>query len=222
MQPVIRLRHVVAMLALPVLLGACSEPGDVDDDAPATTESTGDACATASPDTPATGDPDEEEGDAPTTACANPEEGYELAYPAGWHVNDPGTAGPCRVFDPRPFTLQPQSEIPSGLAVVVKMEHVSMERMLEGDAQEGEVLRREELTVAGREAVLLEVRAGQDAPLQEPGTISYRYLIRLSPERTFVARTTDRGETPYEDKRRVLDRMVSTLRFFEPSPAPSP
>lgn len=205
------LRRMALMLLLGAFLGACSQPERVDGEAtpPAT------ASPDTTPDTTPTEEPSASE-DEPFSTCANTEEGYEVMFPAGWHVNEPETAGPCRVFDPEPFTLEPQSEIPAGLAVVVKMEHVPMERMLEGD-QEGEVLRREELTVAGHEAVLLEVRAGDDAPLQEPGTLSYLYLIRLGPERTFIARTTDRGDMPYRDKQRVLDELVSTLRFFEPS-----
>ena len=203
-----------ATLGLALLLTACDSGSPPDEPSPSEQRSAAPTPTKPSSTPTAAPSGDGTSGEtAEMSTCENELEGFEMGYPAGWHVNDPDTAGPCRVFDPQPFTLQPQSEIPQGLAVVVKMEHVSWERMREGD-QEGEVLRREELTVAGREAVLLEIRAGQDAPLQEPGTLSYLYLVRVGPERTFIARTTDRGQMPYPDKQRVLDEIVTTLRFF--------
>lgn len=160
----------------------------------------------------------EPNGDDPaeTASCENPDEGYALEYPADWRLNNPQVAGPCRVFDPEPFTLEEGTEIPQDLAVVADMEPVAIERMTGGD-RGAEVLRQEDRDVAGHDAVLIETRATQDAPLQEPGTRTYRYLVPVAPERTFVLSTTDRGELAYEDKRRVVDAMIQTVRFTQPS-----
>lgn len=203
-------RHLTlcAALGLTVLLTACSapeepEPSESPDATPSATE----------PSVTPTGGTASETAD--TTMCENPDDRFSVRYPADWHVNDPEPGGHCLVFHPEPFELRPRTEIPAGLAIVTRVEPVAMERMSAADYGSEELSRRE-TTVAGLPAVAVEARATQDAPLQEPGTLSYRYLVRLGPERTLVARTTDRGDVPYEEKRQVLDDMVATLSFSDP------
>lgn len=213
-------RSLALLCALALLLAACggdgADPPAGDATPPQTVEpTTPEPTATTPAPTP---------GPTLGASCTNPQDGYGLDYPQDWHVNDPGNpTEPCRVFHPEPFDLEPGTEIDPALAIVADLEPVPMERMAQGDP-DVEVLRREEVTVAGHEALVLETRATEDAPLLEPGTRTYLYLVRVGTEHTFVLRATDRGEPAYETKIEVLRAMVATVRFLAgpPSPAATP
>jgi hypothetical protein len=211
-------RALALFIALALLLAGCADDGAEDE---VVVDETNELEETEAPaPSPDTTTPEETPAGAQspeaiqlTQSCANEQDGYALDYPEGWHVNDAGDpTEACRVFDPQPFELEAGTEIPAGLAVVADVEPVPMERIAQGD-RGVEVLTREETTVAGNEALILEMRATDEAPLQEPGTRTYRYLVRLGPERTFVLRTSDVGELPYERKIVVLEAMIETVEL---------
>jgi hypothetical protein len=83
--------------------------------------------------------------------CENRELGYTVAYPAGWHTNEPGKMGPCRLFHPEPFTVPHRAAIPLDIAVLVLVEEVPVEETLEVPIGK-RLLDEKETTVAGRTA----------------------------------------------------------------------
>ncbi|WNG62350.1 hypothetical protein F0U59_52380 [Archangium gephyra] len=144
--------------------------------------------------------------------CSNPAGRYSIAHPSAWKTNTGNGVEPCRFFHPTPFEVQPHSEEPL-VAVSVKREPMPLDTFVQGNTgSSNEVLQQEKLTLAGRPAVRLELRATQESPLLPPGTREYLYaigdgdsVVRLS---TLAVRGLD-----YAGNRAVLDEMVRTLEL---------
>ena len=144
-------------------------------------------------------------------SCVNPDDGYQVGYPVDWHTNSANGLPPCSVFDPDPIDLEPGTEVPFSIAVVIRVEDVAFEVVSNPDPQHDRVIQRDgPLVIAGRNAVLLETEATGEDGLRPEGLLSYRYVVDLN-GRSLVAVTYDAGDNPYDHKKQVLDRMIDTL-----------
>ena len=141
--------------------------------------------------------------------CENPEGGYAVRYPGGWHTNDGSVTAPCSFFHPEAFEL-PEASEPPPLAVSIGREPVAF-----ADATGGNpgirIVSSEEVEVAGRPAVRRETDSTGEA-LFPAGVRALEYLVDLEGE-TLVAVTRSRGELDFERNRDVLDRIVATLEL---------
>lgn len=187
-------RLAVAGLLVAGLLAACGPQSD----GGVTGQPTGDPTATSTP------------APAPSlgAACEDPEVGYRMSYPSDWRTNDGEVVPTCRLFDPQPIEVEPQTEVPLDIAVAVRTTDVSLETFATED-EAAEVLTSRSTTVDGHEAVVVEARSTGEAMLPE-GVRSYRYAVDLG-DRRLVAITHDVGEPAYEDTRKVLDQMMDTI-----------
>jgi hypothetical protein len=146
------------------------------------------------------------------TRCSNPAGRYSIAYPSEWRTNTGNGVEPCRLFHPTPFDVQPGTEEPP-VAVSVKREPVPLDDFVQGSTGSSyEVLQQERLTVAGRPAVRLELRATSDSPLLPPGTREYVYAIGDGDSVVRASTLTVRG-LDYAGNKAVLDEMVRTLQL---------
>ncbi|MEX0836187.1 MAG: hypothetical protein WD010_08860 [Nitriliruptor sp.] len=73
----------------------------------------------------------------------------------------------------------------------------------------GEELDRREVTVADRDAVVIERRSEGEALLPE-GEESYTYIVDLDGS-ILVAATSSVGDTDHDRDQEILDRMMETL-----------
>jgi hypothetical protein len=120
---------------------------------------------------------------------------------------------PCRLFHPTPFEVQPGTEEPP-VAVSVKREPIPLDDFVQGSTGSSyEVLQQERLTVAGRPAVRLELRATSDSPLLPPGTREYVYAVGDGDSVVRASTLTVRG-LDYAGNKAVLDEMVRTLQLL--------
>ena len=158
-------------------------------------------------------------GPALAASCTNSELAVTIAYPDGWSTNDGGVLPACSVFDPAPFELEEGTEIPLGLAVVVQGSDRQFATYVDADDQPGtRELERRETTVDGHDAVAMLLEATEDAPLLEPGTRLYRWVIdtgvdEMTAVSTLLLVSYDRGEPAFDQKRRTLDAMVRQLEL---------
>lgn len=199
------MRRGPAVLAATALaLAACGA-----DDDPATTEPTP-APAPDPPDEPIEPDDDADEPDVEAMAFIDCEaERYTIGYPEGWHTNDPadGLLGACEAFHPDPID-EPEQPRDRDLhhAVSVYIDPVDLDELRGGDPLH-EVIEEREVTIDGRDALVTEIEATDDALLPE-GERRYGYAIDLDGE-VLVVSTHTVGDTDHERDVRILDRMVS-------------
>jgi hypothetical protein len=142
--------------------------------------------------------------------CTNPEDGYTVRFPEGWHVNqfveggEADDVAACRFFGPEAFTVRPATAI-SGIAIAIGREATA-------PRAEGQ-----EATVDGRSAVILETVAA-DGDFDPAGTRYYQYWIDVGSD-WLVATTSDGpawvGE--YEANRETLDAVIEGLTFLSPT-----
>lgn len=147
-------------------------------------------------------------------SCEAPRAGYALDYPADWHTNSGDVVEPCHWFDDRPFELAPATDV-LGVAVYVRMVEGGYEeharRLVESRASR--VLLREARTVAGRDAIVVEVAS--TGVVDPPGSRAYTWFVAAD-DRTLMASTAEsalRDATRYDQAKPVIDRMMSSVRF---------
>jgi hypothetical protein len=145
--------------------------------------------------------------------CVNREEGYAVAYPAGWQVNSDGIFGPCSIFHPGPIEIPGDSEVPVDLAIMIGFEGVPI-ATLTGDVLGRREVARERTRVDGREALRIDSETTGEG-LYDTGIRIYQYFVDLG-DSTMVASTFDAGEPPFERKRRILDAMMRSFDFRQP------
>jgi predicted small secreted protein len=97
-----------AFVVLALLLAACN--GNGDDTADTTTRPPVDETTTTT------------EPDGEWATCENPDEGYEVGYPADWESNAGDVMSPCSVFHPEPFEVPEATELPTDLAVAISVD----------------------------------------------------------------------------------------------------
>lgn len=139
--------------------------------------------------------------------CANPDDGYAVAYPTGWHVNERVEGGEsedvaaCRFFSPDDFVVAPASQA-AGIAVAI------------GVQQDGPRASGEQTTIGGRPATRIESVAA-DGGFEPAGTQTYSYWIELGDGTWLVASTSDGPNWvgDYEENKATLDAMMESLAF---------
>ena len=146
-------------------------------------------------------------GDELAERCENPDAGYAVRYPAGWHTNDGAVTAPCSFFHPDPFEL-PEASEPPPLAVSISREPFALAD-LAGESPATRVLASEEVEVAGRPALRRETESTGDG-LLPAGVHSLEYLVDLDGE-TLVAVTRSQSGLDFERNGEVLQQMVATL-----------
>lgn len=134
---------------------------------------------------------------------------FTIEHPADWVVHDEGEVDACRVFHPEELEVVRGEDLHH--AVRIYIDPVTLEDVTEGGLDE--IVHREELTVDGRDAVLVERLAEGRAMLPE-GERSYTYAVALD-DGALVATTTTVGDTDHDRDRAVLDRMIGTLRVTD-------
>ncbi len=140
-------------------------------------------------------------------------EGEDLSvdYPASWTVYGDDVVPPCHVFHPEAITDYVGENL--HYAVRLYVDPVEFEHAAEGGI--GEELSRQETTIDGRDAVVVERRSEGEALLPE-GERSYTYTVDLD-GRILVATTNSVGETDYERDRSILDRMMDSITIHAES-----
>ena len=178
-----------------------------------------DGSPTAEPSPTTEPSPTAGDGLALGASCTNDELGVTVDHPRDWATNDGEVLPACSVFDPGPIDLEPNTEIPRDLAVLLQGSDRQFATYADaGDEPGTRVLERRETTVGGHDAVAMLLEATEDAPLLEPGIRLYRWVIDLGVDEmtavsTLLAVTYDEGEPAFEEKRRILDAMVQDIEF---------
>lgn len=203
------LRSLVLALALTVVVGC----GD-DEEADTTTTGAGPTTTSTTSATTTTTSTTSTTGVELAQTCTSTEGGYAVDYPDGWSTNEGDVTSPCRFFHPEPFEVPEATEV-FGLAVTIGVEPVPFERVAAPDGMGEEELSRQETTVAGQPAVLVETESTGEALLPE-GVRSYRYAVDLD-GRTLVAVTRDVEGLDYGRNQDVLDAMMSSLELLSSS-----
>ena len=148
------------------------------------------------------------------SVCTNERRGYAISYPSGWYTTHLRPSQACEYFDPEPFEIIEGTEFPpTGLFATLTNQPV--EEYLEQftDSMFFETLRREETTVAGRPAVLVETSStGQGE--SEPGQRTYGYVVDHDGRAFPVLAIGLPGDERYEEFKAVADEAVQTVVFF--------
>jgi hypothetical protein len=157
--------------------------------------------------------------------CTNAERrfrGYSVGYPGGWYTTHLTPEQACEYFDPEPFEILEGTEFPpTALFVTVTLEPVDTYVDQLTDPMFFNTIRREDTTVGGQPAVLVETVATGEGE-SEPGERRYGYVIDIScindecvkSGRVFVALTTGLpGDERYDEFKSVTDEAVKTVRF---------
>lgn len=147
--------------------------------------------------------------------CENGTAGYRISMPDDWFFNTEFDGfDACQWFAPTTYTVTDAATIPDEVAIVLSVQEG-------GDfGPGGEVVQRDEYTVAGRPAVRYEV-AGEPGGFAPERSVIWTIGIdgELPSENAtgnwLMARTgTDRGGD-LDESIDVLDRMIATLELFE-------
>ena len=146
--------------------------------------------------------------------CTNNRRGYSISYPSGWYTTHLRPSQACEYFDPEPFEIIEGTEFPStGLFAALTDE--SVEAYLEQltDPMFFETIRREETSVGGRPAVLVEIAStGQGE--SEPGQRTYGYVVDRDGRAFVVLAIALPDDERYENFKAVADEAVQTALFF--------
>ncbi|MEC4818238.1 MAG: S-layer homology domain-containing protein [Scytonema sp. PMC 1069.18] len=144
--------------------------------------------------------------------CTNDQIGYAVSYPNNWQTNSGEVVNQCEVFDSESIQLEPYTE-DFDEAVYFDLEKVSFDRLANPDSRSANVISRREITIDGRQAVVIETEATGFGLLPE-GRLSYKYVIDFG-DRTLVATTYDVPNQDYQRNKQVLDRMVDSLDLIQ-------
>ena len=148
--------------------------------------------------------------------CRNETLGFEVAYPSDWFANEavePDAEGldpveACQYFSDEPMEIPPNAGLPATVAIVFDL-------MEDEPPPSGNTVSAEEVTVAGRPAMVIETEGTGDGPFFAEGDFSYAYRITLENGQTLLASTYYANEGDYEAHKEVLDLMMETLELIE-------
>ena len=158
------------------------------------------------------------------TVCANQIEGFEIAYPVGWHTDELTPDQRCSFFDPEPFEIVEGSEFPLTAieAHPLGAEGRSFDQIVKDmtNPMFEEMVSREDLTVQGFPAVRIETAATGEG-LLDKGTRTYAYLIDRDGEPFLVQTHTHLADGGYGRVTAILDKALASLRFFTPTELPA-
>ncbi|MGH9265729.1 MAG: RICIN domain-containing protein, partial [Acidimicrobiales bacterium] len=144
-----------------------------------------------------------------TQLCTHEARGVTVAvqYPEGWSANDPSVQ-PCSAFDPEPFSIEPGTQYPRDLAVVILVEPFGFETA----SSSGGVQVQSEgaTTIDGRQAVRqVVVTTGEG--LGPAGQESTRYVIDAGTDRSILAYTYNVAGNDYGRSVDALDAMANAF-----------
>lgn len=145
--------------------------------------------------------------------CANPQDGYRLSYPEGWHTNPGDVLPTCTVFDTEPIDLVEGTEVPFDITVFLDIVDRPISDLDLDDVDEDpttHVLVRDEERVADRDAVSIRFRATGEGLLPQ-GVTGHRFLVRLGEGTTLIASTYELDERPLAANVDTVRRMLETL-----------
>jgi len=157
--------------------------------------------------------------------CTNETLGYEVSYPADWYANaeieqefgDPIPA--CTYFSSQPMDIAPNAGLPPTVAI-------SFERWTEvPPTGEGwEVVSREETSVAGLPAVVIELEQTSDAgaPFSAAGDRTYGYEVELPDGSVLTVSTGTTADGDYAEHKDVIDQMMATVELTGDGRAENP
>lgn len=137
------------------------------------------------------------------TRCASDD--ISVDYPESWTFYAGAEVPPCRVFHPEPI----EDYVGENLHYAVRLYIDPVEFDVAAGSSQGEELSREEATVDGNDAVVVERRSEGEAMMPE-GEHSYTYIVDLD-GMILVGTTNTVGDTDYERDKQVLDRMMETV-----------
>ncbi len=139
--------------------------------------------------------------------------GYTLEYPERWYAELDNEVWKCAIFDPKPFSVSPDTEV-APLAVMIYDEPtVAFDMAMTSltDTSIYRVIAAVDTTVDGKPAVVLETEATVDEVLAA-GTYSYQYVVDRGSS-TLVIVTSQQPGLAYERARAVIDEMAASMRF---------
>lgn len=211
-----RQRSIIAALAAPLalllLFAAC--PGVEEEPPPDLPPEVRPEVPPEDPDPPPPAEPDPDDV-ALEESCTNPAYGFRVGYPGGWVVNPANGLPPCSAFDPRDASMPAAAEIPTRIAVVIHRDDVAFATVIDFDADPTvRAVSRRQATVDGRSAIVAELEHTGDG-MYPRGHRHYAWYVDLG-QRTLVGMTHDvdaADPPPYAERRRILDRMMGSLRF---------
>jgi hypothetical protein len=190
-----RLGLAALLAAATLLVAGC---GADDDEQPA---------APAEPELP---EADPAEPGTETAACANPEAGYAVEYPADWHANEDAPTVPCTLFHPEPFDADAVD--PPAVAIQLTHDPLPYGEATAEDAGR-DIVGIGEAEVAGRPATRLEFSGTGEEALPE-GARGYAIVVDLGDGTTLVGSTHENGHD-FERSREVLDSIMESLVFTQ-------
>ena len=157
-----------------------------------------------------TGSPAADAAPSLTAECTNSRRRYRISYPEGWSVNTGEILPACSLFDSAPIRIARGTELPDDIAVAIMHEAASFARVT-GEQRGVRVLTRTPTTVAGREAVRMEIESTGEA-LRDAGARSFMYVVNLG-DASLILSTHDAGTLDFARKQRIVDAMVQTLEL---------
>lgn len=141
--------------------------------------------------------------------CVGPT--WSVEFPFGWQTNEGQVLPPCSVFHAEEFELEEGTQIPFDLAVTILEEQVDFETATSGQGGGIEIRSQEQMTVASRDAVLLDA-VGTGETLIPEGVEFRQYIVDLDGA-VLLASTYSEGELDFEEKKAILDQMMQTLEL---------
>ena len=144
-------------------------------------------------------------------SCASSQYGYSLLYPTTWTAELSFPGWDCGLFDPEPFVVQPQTEVPP-VAVLAAVYDYSFDTSVAQytDPSYNTLLSSTDLTIDSRKAVAVEIVTTEE--MMEPaGTSRYAVLVDWNGDRTFVIETSSVRGDDYTIDKQVVRAMADTL-----------
>jgi len=144
-------------------------------------------------------------------SCTSPDYGFSLDYPNGWFAEESFPGWQCALFNPSPFVLQPDTEVPPVAVLAAVYEYAFDPSVaMYTDPTYNELLSSNDETIDGHKAVAVEVVALQDG-LEPAGTSRYAVLVEYGTDRTFVIETSSVRGDDYTIDKQVVRAMANSL-----------
>lgn len=143
--------------------------------------------------------------------CASNENGWTVEYPGTWRTNPGTVVAECRLFDPEPIVLQPNTELPAGLGANLHRAEVAVQQARTDP--HSRLVSESETSVDGRVAYR-QLRETTEDGYVPAGTRYLIWLVDLGNE-TGIGTTYAVGTPSFERKVEVLDAMMARISIDE-------